>query len=214
MIPVKKIKILIVEDHQLVREGLQALISTHSDFEIIDTAINGKEAIQKIKTGITPDIILLDHDMPIMSGLEALAIIKKDFFGIKVIMLTMMNTKDLVEHAIEAGVDGFLFKNSSLDELSLAINQVYHGQKYFTGEVALILMNKKANPDDALLSRLSDRELEILRLVAKGKSSNEIGALLFISPRTVDTHRNNIIQKLEVHGIAGLTEFAIKKRLI
>jgi len=214
MIPVKKIKILIVEDHQLVREGLQALISTHSDFEIIDTAINGKEAIQKIKTGITPDIILLDHDMPIMSGLEALAIIKKDFFGIKVIMLTMMNTKDLVQHAIEAGVDGFLFKNSSLDELSLAINQVYHGQKYFTGEVALILMNKKANPDDALLSRLSDRELEILRLVAKGKSSNEIGALLFISPRTVDTHRNNIIQKLEVHGIAGLTEFAIKKRLI
>lgn len=214
MIPVKKIKILIAEDHQLVREGLQALISTHSDFEIIDTAINGKEAIQKIKTGITPDIILLDHDMPIMSGLEALAIIKKDFFGIKVIMLTMMNTKDLVQHAIEAGVDGFLFKNSSLDELSLAINQVYHGQKYFTGEVALILMNKKANPDDALLSRLSDRELEILRLVAKGKSSNEIGALLFISPRTVDTHRNNIIQKLEVHGIAGLTEFAIKKRLI
>jgi DNA-binding NarL/FixJ family response regulator len=214
MTPVNKIKILIVEDHQLVREGLQALISTHAQFEIIGTAINGKEAIQKIKTGITPDIILLDHDMPVMSGLEALTIIKKDFFGIKVIMLTMMNTKDLVEQAIQAGVDGFLFKNSSLDELSLAINQVYHGQKYFTGEVALILMNKKANPDDALLSRLSDRELEILRLVAKGKSSVEIGALLFISPRTVDTHRNNIIQKLEVHGIAGLTEFAIKKKLI
>lgn len=214
MTPVNKIKILIVEDHQLVREGLQALISTHAQFEIIGTAINGKEAIQKIKTGITPDIILLDHDMPVMSGLEALTIIKKDFFGIKVIMLTMMNTKDLVEQAIQAGVDGFLFKNSSLDELSLAINQVYHGQKYFTGEVAHILMNKKANPDDALLSRLSDRELEILRLVAKGKSSVEIGALLFISPRTVDTHRNNIIQKLEVHGIAGLTEFAIKKKLI
>jgi DNA-binding NarL/FixJ family response regulator len=209
-----KIKILIVEDHRLVREGLQALISFQSNLEVIGTATNGKEAIQKIKTEIKPDVVLLDQDMPVLSGLETLEIIKKEFIGIKVIMLTMMNTKELVEAAIENNVDGFLFKNTSLDELKLAIHQVVQGQKYFTGEVAMILANKSNKPEGHPLSKLSDREIEILRLIAKGMTSAEIGHRLFISPRTVDTHRNNIIQKLEVNGIAGLTEFAIRNKLI
>ncbi|MEP7323608.1 MAG: response regulator transcription factor [Saprospiraceae bacterium] len=209
-----KIKILIVEDHRLVRDALQALISSMTGLSVIGTATNGKEAIQKIKSDTKPDVVLLDQDMPVLTGLETLEIIKKDFFGIKVILLTMMNTLDLVEAAIEKNVDGFLFKNASPDELTMAIHQVVQGQRYFTGEVAMILANKTKKILDHPLSKLSEREIEILKLIAKGQTSVEIGHHLFISPRTVDTHRNNIIQKIEVNGIAGLTEFAIKNKLV
>ena len=210
----KRIKLLLADDHQLVRKGFRALLEELDFVEIIGEAANGKEAINLLRSGAKPDVALLDYEMPVMNGLEATEQIKRDFFGVKVIMLTMLQSKELVQEAVEKGVSGFLFKNASLEELGEAIRRVAKGEQYFASEVALALLKPSQNPGAPLLAQLTEREIEILRLVAKGLSSTEIGQQLFISPRTVDTHRNNIIQKLDVQGIAGLVQFALKNRLI
>lgn len=209
-----KINVLLADDHQLVRKGFRALLKELDFVEIVGEAANGKEAINLLRNGAKPNVALLDYEMPIMNGLEATEIIKRDHFGVKVIILTMLESKELVQEAVEKGVSGFLFKNTSLEVLSEAIQRVAAGDTYFSSEVALILLKSSANPGSPLLAQLSEREIEILKLVAQGLSSSEIGQQLFISPRTVDTHRNNIIQKLDVPGIAGLVQFAIRNKLI
>lgn len=210
----KRIKLLLADDHQLVRKGFRVLLEELDFVEIIGEAANGKEAVNLLRSGAKPDVALLDYEMPVMNGLEATEQIKRDFFGVKVIMLTMLQSKELVQEAVEKGVSGFLFKNASLEELGEAIRRVAKGEQYFASEVALALLKPSQNPDAASIAQLTGRETEILRLVAQGFSSTEIGQQLFISPRTVDTHRNNIIQKLGVQGIAGLVQFALKNRLI
>ncbi len=209
-----KIKILLADDHQLVRKGFRALLEELDFVEVVGEAANGKEAVQLLRNGAKPHVALLDYEMPLMNGLEATVEIKRDFLGVKVIMLTMLQSKELIEEAVAKGVSGFLFKNTSLDELSDAIQRVAGGDTYFSSDVTLTLLKPAHNPNAPLLALLSDREIEILKLVAKGLSSTEIGQQLFISPRTVDTHRNNIIQKLEVPGIAGLVQFAVRNKLV
>lgn len=209
-----KIKLIIVDDHQLVREGFKSLLADMDFVELIGEASDGKQAIQLLRNGLRPQIILMDVEMPIMGGLETTEIISKEYFGIKVIMLSMVNNKDIIQNSIEKGAKGYLFKNASMSELSEAIRKVAEGGHYFSEEVTLTLLNKSTNLEDLELRQLSPREIEILKLVAGGYSSTEIGQQLFISPRTVDTHRNNIIQKLQVNGVAGLVRFAIKAKLV
>lgn len=209
-----KIKLLLADDHQLVRKGFRALLEELDFVEIVGEAANGREVIQLLRIGAKPEVALLDYEMPLMNGLEATEQIRRDFFGVKVIMLTMLHDRELIRDAVDKGVSGFLFKNASLEELGDAIRRVARGEQYFASEVALALLKPAAHPADALLAQLTEREIEILRLVATGLSSTEIGQRLFISPRTVDTHRNNIIQKLDVPGIAGLVQFALKNKLI
>ncbi|MBK8428125.1 MAG: response regulator transcription factor [Lewinellaceae bacterium] len=210
----KKINLLLADDHQLVRKGFRALLEELEFVEIVGEAANGKEVISLLRSGVRPQVALLDYEMPVMNGLEATVEIRRDYFGVKVIMLTMLQSKELVQEAVEKGVSGFLFKNTSLDELSDAIRRVAAGDTYFSSEVALTLLKSTPNPDSPLLALLSERETEILKLVAQGLSSAEIGRQLFISPRTVDTHRNNIIHKLNVPGIAGLVQFAVRNKLL
>lgn len=209
-----KIKILLADDHQLVRKGFRALLEELDFIEIVGEAANGKEAVNLLRNGIKPHIALLDYEMPIMNGLEATEEIKRDYLGVKIIILTMLQRKELIEAAVAKGVSGFLFKNTSLEELRDAIQRVASGDTYFSSEVALTLLKPAHNPDAPLLALLSSREMEILKLVAQGLSSTEIGQQLFISPRTVDTHRNNIIQKLDVPGIVGLVQFAVRNKLV
>ncbi|MFN0035085.1 MAG: response regulator [Saprospiraceae bacterium] len=208
------VKILLADDHQLVRKGFRSLLEELDFVEIVGEAANGKEAIALLRNGAKPNVALLDYEMPQMNGLEATEEIKRDFLGVKVIMLTMMQSKELVQEAVAKGVSGFLFKNTSLEELSEAIQRVADGGTYFSSEVTLTLLKPNHHPDAPLLALLSSREIEILKLVAQGLSSTEIGEQLFISPRTVDTHRNNIIQKLDVQGIVGLVQLAIRNKLI
>ncbi|MEP7266296.1 MAG: response regulator transcription factor [Saprospiraceae bacterium] len=210
-----KIKIILADDHHLVRQGFKALLSEMNEIEVIGEAADGLELIQLMKSGKKPDVILLDIEMPNMNGIEALKKITHEYFGSKIIMLTMLLDKEIIQEAVACGAKGFIFKNASLTVLIEAIKKVYTGENYFSSEVANILLNKKSgHPDHNQLKKLSDRELEVLKLIAEGFSSPEIGKRLFISARTVDTHRNNLIQKLEVNGIAGLVKFAILNKLV
>lgn len=209
-----EIKILLVDDHQVINDGLKALLDKQPGLRVSATASNGSEALELIKV-LDFDIVLMDIDMPIMNGLDATLLIKKTKNSPKVIILSMHSEKGMVEELIANGVDGYLLKNTGKEELISAIKTVMSGNKYFDSDVTLSLLNKntvvpKINVD----YDLTERELEILRLVADGFTNKEIGEKLFISHRTVDTHRTNLMRKLEVNNIAGLISFAIKNKLI
>lgn len=210
----QKIKVIIADDHHLVRQGFKSLLEDLDFVEVIGEASDGKQVLHLLKNGKHADVVVMDVDMPVMGGLETLEEITKTYFGIKVIMLTMLNNKEVIQKSVDKGAKGFLFKNASSNELSDAIKKVAKGESYFSGDVALTLLSKTTNNQSQSLDILTDREIEILKLVAEGFSSTEIGQKLFISPRTVDTHRNNLIQKLNVHGVAGLIRFAVMNRVI
>lgn len=209
-----QIPILLVDDHHLVRKGFRALLEEIEGLKVVGEASNGKEAIMLMRNEVKPAIVLLDYEMPVMNGLEAAEVINREFFGVKVIMLTMLEQKSLIEAAVEVGVKGFLFKNTSLEDLGEAIMSVAKGGTWFVSDVALTLLRREYNPETEALAMLSNREIQILKLVAQGYTSMEISRKLFISPRTVDTHRNNIIQKLDLHGIPALVQFAMRTKLI
>lgn len=207
------IKLILADDHHLVRQGFRALLESLDSVEIVGEAANGQQVIDLLRGGKHAQIVLMDAEMPILDGLAATEQIMRDFLGVRVIMLTMLNTKEIIQKAVEKGVKGFLFKNASKHELSEAIRRVAEGETYFASEVASVLLSATKPTTNGILEQLSEREIEILKLVAEGFSSTEIGDKLFISPRTVDTHRNNLIQKLNVHGIVGLVRFAIQHKL-
>ncbi len=210
----QKIKVIIADDHHLVRQGFKSLLEDLGFVDVIGEASDGKQVLHLLKNGKHADVVVMDVDMPVLGGLETLEEITKTFFGVKVIMLTMLNNKEVIQKSVDKGAKGFLFKNASSNELADAIKKVARGESYFSGDVALTLLSKTTHHSSQSLDILTDREIEILKLVAEGYSSTEIGQKLFISPRTVDTHRNNLIQKLNVHGVAGLIRFAVVNKVI
>ena len=207
------VKLILADDHQLVRHGFRSLLESLDFVEVVGEAANGQEVIDLLRSGKHAQVILMDVEMPVLDGLSATEQISRDFLGVNIIMLTMLNVREVIQAAVEKGAKGFLFKNASQTELREAIRRVAEGGTYFSSEVASILLNTPHPSMNAPLNQLSEREIEILKLVAEGYSSTEIGEQLFISPRTVDTHRNNLIQKLNVNGIVGLVRFAIQHKL-
>lgn len=213
--------LLIVDDHQLVLDGLVAIVNDIDGFEIKGSARNGKEGI-RIAEALNPDIILMDIDMPIMNGLEATRRIKSTNPSAKIIILTMHNEASLIKKVMEIGADGYLLKNADQEEFYNALCSVAKGKSHFSAEVTEALLNPskkfttsfEVDSDTVQLSKLTEREVDILKLIAEGLSNKEIGDKLFISHRTVDTHRTNLMKKLEVHNIAGLIKFAIKNGMI
>jgi len=210
------IKILIANDHQLFREGLMTLLSGALNIEIVAQAENGKQTIEKAKT-LSPDIILMDIGMPIINGIEATGILQTEAPKTKVIALTMHSEKHFIKGMLEAGACGYLFKNCAYDELIDAINTVYAGKKYLSDDITEFIIHdyigkpKNKQEDDP---QLSAREMEILKLIADGKTSREISELLFVSIKTIGTHKQNILNKLNMNSTADLVKYAIKKGLI
>lgn len=207
-------KIIIADDHQLVAEGLKAIVEQNENNQVISMASNGAELLKQLEI-LQPDLILLDIDMPVMNGMEALPLIKKKYPEVKVIVLTMHEEKSLVKKFTSLGAQGFVVKSTDQDELLMAINRVIYGGQYFSSSLTLNMiaqgMSPATNSDfDDKKAILTDREVEILKLIAAGMSNKEIGEKLFISHRTVDTHRTNLMKKLEVNNIAGLIRYAIK----
>lgn len=213
----EKIKIAVADDHQLVLDGLKAMLHEVEQFEVVGEANNGKDLVQIVET-VKVDVALTDIDMPIMNGIEAIKEIRKEDQEIKLIALTMHNEKALVQKVIEAGANGYLLKNADRAEFIEAVGKVLEGQQYFSSEVTMTLLDKGSATSSSLshydLAQLTEREIEILKLVAEGLSNKEIGDRLFISHRTVDTHRTNLMKKLDMHNVAGLIRFAIKNGLV
>lgn len=207
-------KLLIADDHQLVRQGFISLLGALDEVEIVGEASHGKQVLELLRQGKRADIVLMDAEMPVMDGVTATEQIAREFFGVKVIILTMLHSRELIQKAMAAGARGFLFKNASLPELRDALHRVAAGETFISSEAGMLLLNQSPSASQEALSQLSSREIEILRLIVEGLSSAEIGERLFISPRTVDTHRNNMIQKLQVNGIVGLVKFALEHRLV
>ncbi|MEN9347958.1 MAG: hypothetical protein RLZZ77_1469 [Bacteroidota bacterium] len=207
-------QILLVDDHQIVIDGIRALLATENNVEIKGEAHNGAEALEMLHL-LKVDIALMDLDMPAMGGLEATKLIRAKFPEVKIIVLTMHDEKAMVQSMIDAGADGYLLKNSPKAELLRAISAVSGGESYFPAEVKSILLQADfEHARKGKLADLTDREMEILKCIAEGHSNKEIGERLFISHRTVDTHRTNLMQKLDVHNIAGLVRIAITNGLI
>jgi len=215
-----KIKVMIVDDHPLIIAGITSLLSEAKNIDIVCEANSGKQAIELLKT-INIDVILMDIDMPNMNGCDATKVIVKKFPNIKIITLTMFNEKTLISEMMSAGAKGYVLKNTEQSELIEAIEKVCEGQIYYSSEISFTLIKPGvknilsiAQPEEQLLHLLSERELQILKYIAKGLTNPEISRQLFISCRTVDTHRYNLMRKLDIHNVAGLIKYAIKTNLI
>jgi len=214
-----KIKILLADDHQIVLDGLKSLLSDINDFEVIGAVSNGKDAVDFIATKEKPDIAVLDIDMPVMNGINATREIKKNFNGVRVLTLSMHNEKGVIQTLMDAGADGYILKNSSREELEKGIRAICRGETFFSTDVTMSLLNQSTeitanNEIPEEVKDLTEREVEILKLVAEGYSNKEIGERLFISHRTVDTHRTNLMKKMDVHNVAGLIRIALKSGLV
>ncbi len=212
-----RIRLLLADDHALVLDGLSAMLSQEPVFEIVAAVRDGREAVQKLKE-IVVDIALLDIDMPHLSGLEAARYIVSNLPGVRVVLLSMHAEPSLVRNAIDAGADGYVLKTADFEELSFALRQVAKGKPYF--DTNLLLTQKTDDKPGASsvaiagLSDLTTREMEVLRMIALGHSNNDIAELLFISPKTVDTHRTNLMRKLSAHNAASLTRIALEAGLV
>jgi len=206
-----KINVLLTDDHQIIIDGLKSLLKNSDEIIVAAEANNGREAL-RILGLLSIDVLLMDIDMPVMNGIEALKEIRKQFRDVKVIILSMHNEAGMIKSLIDLGANGYLLKSCSQDELLGAIRKVASGQSYFSTDVTLALL-KPANPEQKN-EMLTERETEILKLIAAGFSNKEIGDQLFISHRTVDTHRTNLMKKLDVSNIAGLISYAIKNGIV
>jgi len=211
------IKIFMVEDHQIVIDGLEKIISDMEGYELIGIANNGKEAISKIPI-FQPDVVLMDLDMPVLNGLSASKELLNVMPQLKIIILTMHGERAIVEKMMKMGIAGYLIKNADQDELKFGIAQVAKGKKYFQAEALTGFVSgyglSRGNLEIGQLADLSEREIEVLAEIAKGFTSSEIADSLNISTRTVETHRKNIHQKLDIRNVAGLVRFAIKAGLV
>jgi len=211
-----EIKVLLADDHQIIVDGLKSLLQNTADIQVAGEANNGREVLRLL--GILKiDVILMDIDMPVMNGIDALKEIKRILPGIKVIILSMHQEAGMIKSLMAIGADGYILKSTSQDELIGAIRKVAAGQPYFSPEVTLSLLNTPQNnlqSSKQQTEMLTDREEEILKLIAEGFSNKEIGTKLFISHRTVDTHRTNLMKKLNANNIAGLISFAIKNGMV
>ena len=205
------IRIVIADDHSLIRDGLKAMLGKDNFCEIVGEAANGHELLELLKA-VKCDVVCTDISMPEMDGVEATTFITKNFPKIKVICLSMHEEVSFIKQMMDAGAAGYVFKDSPKEELQLAIKTVYGGKKYFNQKLFDILLNVESNGKTE--SVLSSREKEILKLIAEEYTNPEIAEKLFLSVRTVDTHRQNLIQKLNVKNTAGLVKYAIKSGLL
>jgi DNA-binding NarL/FixJ family response regulator len=214
-----RIKIVIADDHQLVREGIASMLSGVPDIEVVGLAPSGEEAINRARE-TQPHIVLMDIIMPGMSGIEASRWIKEIDESIRVIIVTMEISKDFVSAAIKSGVDGYLPKDVAKETLIEAIRSVHNGDRYFNDAIKKLIfedfysLEKLKNPKKVLPNQLTKRESEILALVAAGKSNKDIAEILSISTKTVETHKTHILIKLGLNNNAELVRYAVKNNII
>jgi DNA-binding NarL/FixJ family response regulator len=211
----KPIRLLVVDDHAIVREGIGSLLARRKDIEIVGQAADGKQALDAVAT-LQPDVVLMDIAMPVMNGLEATREIHKAFPATRVLVLTQYENKEYVMPLLRAGAVGYIIKNARASELIDAIRAVYDEGVYLPPRITRAVVNviAEAAAEGGEPALLTEREIQVVRLVAEGLSSREIADQLHISAKTVDTHRANIMEKLGVRHSAELVKYAIRKGLV
>lgn len=207
-----------VDDHAIVRDGICALLAITGDIEVVGEATNGNEALKMVEE-LAPDIVLMDIAMPVMGGLEATRRICKDFPKTKVLVLTQYDDKEYFFPVIESGASGFISKAAASSELSQGIRSIYKGDSYLSPPVAKLLMDnykmtalKKGLQDP--YEKLTDRERDVLKLLAEGYSTQQIAETLVVTPKTVEGHKTNLMAKLDIHNRIDLVKFALRKGII
>ena len=211
----EKKKILIVEDHTILREGLKALLTTNPDIEIAGEAGDGREAIWLVEK-LDPDMVMMDLSMPRMDGMQAIREIKRRWPKMKILALTAHKTEEYVLTTLKAGADGYLLKDSTYQEMMTAVKSVLGGKRYLSpgiseGVIEGYLEGKQPIKVQGAWDNLTSREREVLKLIAEGYRNKEIADLLVISPKTVEKHRANLMIKLNFHNVSELTAYAIEK---
>ena len=216
----QEINVFVVDDHQIFLDGIVSLLDDEPNIKIAGTAHNGKQAIERIKN-LKVDVVLMDINMPEMDGIEATKLLKKTHPDLKILMLTMHSEPRFIKECQEIGAKGYVMKNISKDDLLKAIDTVYQDKSYLDQDSQEKLISSISNADDdddrnydELAAQITQRELEILQLIALGLTSQDIANKLFISKNTVETHRKNMLAKLNVNNTAALLKIAYKKGLV
>jgi DNA-binding NarL/FixJ family response regulator len=212
------LRILIAEDHALVRAGLQALLSQDPEFEIVGEAENGRDAVRAVGE-LKPHVVLMDLSMPGMNGMEAILDIKRRYPGVRVVVLTLHKTEEFVLASLRAGADGYILKEATPRELRLAVHTVASGKTYLSQDVLGKVVSENPGRGSCLATSgvwdmLTQRERQVLKLVAEGKSNKDMAQFLFLSTKTVEKHRAKLMAKLSMRNAAALTAYAIQKGLV
>ena len=211
-------RVVIAEDHTILREGLRALLSAESDLEVVGEAEDGRQAIRRVEE-LGPDLILTDLSMPRMNGVEAIREIKKRAPETKVLALTVHKAEEFILEVLQAGADGYILKDASSEELMMAIKSVLGGKRYLSPSVSQMVIEgylegRKSIASSSPWDTLTKRERQILKLIAEGHKNKEIADYLYISVKTVEKHRANLMKKLDLHSAAALTAYAMERGLV
>ncbi len=211
------ITILLVDDHQILREGLRAILETQAGLEVVGEADNGREAIREAQR-LRPDVIVMDIAMPEINGIEAARTLREVGQLPRIVMLSMHAHTEYIFRALQAGADGYVVKESATAEVADAIRSVHQGRRYLSASIADSVIDdyvrrRELPPDEDPLMRLSSREREVLQLIVEGRSTVEIAEVAALSPKTVETYRSRLMHKLEITNLAELVKFAIKHGL-
>ena len=212
-----KIRILLADDHTLLRNGISAILEDEADIIVVGEADNGREAV-RLADQLKPNIVLIDIAMPLLNGLEATRQIKHEHPGISVLVLTMYDNEEYFRKMLEVGASGYIIKRAAATELVSAIRAVYNGEAVLSPAITRLLLedylNRDTNNEKDDPNALSSREREVLQLIAEGKTSREIAEILNLSVKTVQSHRTNLMQKLDLHDRGDLIKYAIQKKII
>jgi len=211
-----KIKILLVDDHKILRDGIRSLVKGYPDMDVIGEAADGKTALRLVEE-LSPDVVIMDISMPDLNGIDATRRIIADHPKIKVIALSMHHDKQFVSEIFKAGASGYLLKDCAFDELEYAIRIVLDGKTYINPQIASLviesLVNQPQPTSQKAFSLLTDREREVLQLISEGQSTKEIAIKLNVSAKTVESHRRQVMGKLNIRNVAELTKYAIREGL-
>jgi len=214
------LRILVADDHEIVRKGLCALLRAQPDWDVCGEASNGREAVEKAMQ-LQPEVIILDVGMPSLNGLEATRQILKASPQVKILILTLHDSDQVVQEVLNAGARGFLLKSDAARDLVAAVDALRRGKIYFTPKVASMVLDgylrrdkKPTSPETPTRSRLTPREREVVQLLAEGKSSKEVAVVLGLSVKTAETHRANIMRKLELHSVSDLVLYAVRNNIV
>jgi DNA-binding NarL/FixJ family response regulator len=211
----KTLRILVADDHEVVRRGLCALLSTHSDWQVCAEAADGREAVEKGKQ-LRPDLVIMDLGMPNLNGLEAARQMLRDEPSPRILFLTITDCEQMIQEVLKVGAQGYLLKSDAARDLVTAVEELQNGRSYFNSRVSSIVLDGFLNGNDAPSenSQLTPREREIVQLLAEGKSNKEVAVALNLSVKTAETHRSNLMRKLGLHSVSELVLYAVRHHIV